>query len=255
MEFSENNVHLFFQLYLRIKNDIILGELPPGDRLPNIEELHRLYNVSHGTVRRALELLSNEGLVTKKRGAGTFTRDDVDLAALFSGPSLADVGIALQASCYTLVSKNWVVPPKRVQAVFGDPNEDYRKGQVLHLKKHVEATDDQRRRAVADIYLPAWIAKELDAATIRNRSIYAAVIGRPDLGAEKLKQIVRPWVCDSESGKFLKLLPGTPVFHRTWLLISRAKRTLVYSEALITARSLIREIDLSQTGSPDAGGS
>lgn len=244
MEFSENNVHLFFQLYLRIKNDIMLGELPPGEKLPNIDELHRRYDVSQGTVRRAMALLSREGLVTKKRGAGTFIRDDVNLAALFSGPDLADVRVVLEAARYSLAAKEWVTPPRRVKAQFVGQKDVYRKARILKLVKHVEAFDDDRRRTVADIYIPAWIAKTLDAATLRKKSIYAAIMGRPELGAEKLTQIIRPWVCDAEAGKFLNLLAGTPVFHRTWMLMSKKNQTLLYSEALITARSFVKDINL-----------
>ena len=90
MEFKEGNIPLYFQFYLKIKNDILLGEIEPGSRMPNIEGLHDQYGVSHATVRRALALLEKEGLIIKKRGLGIIVRDQVDLP-IWNPNSLHDI--------------------------------------------------------------------------------------------------------------------------------------------------------------------
>jgi DNA-binding GntR family transcriptional regulator len=50
------------------------GVYPPGSRVPSGAELCREFGVSPMTVRRALNILKNQGLVTSERGRGTFAR-------------------------------------------------------------------------------------------------------------------------------------------------------------------------------------
>src|SRR5260370_40131827 len=48
------------------------GELQPGDAVPSERELAGSYQVSLMTARHALAELEREGLVDRRRGAGTF---------------------------------------------------------------------------------------------------------------------------------------------------------------------------------------
>lgn len=63
-------------LYLRIENEIrqkiATGEYPVNTRIPSEEELCEAYDVSRITVRRAIQDLSESGLLKKQRGLGTF---------------------------------------------------------------------------------------------------------------------------------------------------------------------------------------
>lgn len=58
-----------------IRQRILDGALRAGDRLPTEVDLMAEYGVSRIVVRGAVELLSNEGLVKKEQGRGTFVRD------------------------------------------------------------------------------------------------------------------------------------------------------------------------------------
>ena len=64
--------------YLRVADDIAAriasGELPPGARLRAERDLAEHYGVSYGTVRRAMEVLRERGLITTIHGRGTFVR-------------------------------------------------------------------------------------------------------------------------------------------------------------------------------------
>ena len=61
------------------------GEPPPEKvprpcvELPTEQELGERYKVSRNTVRLALGLLSNEGIITRTPGRGTFVRDRIML--------------------------------------------------------------------------------------------------------------------------------------------------------------------------------
>lgn len=51
---------------------LIAGEWRPGDKLPNEFELAARYGVSQGTMRKALDELTAQGLLVREQGRGTF---------------------------------------------------------------------------------------------------------------------------------------------------------------------------------------
>lgn len=53
---------------------VVAGEFPPGAALPAEQALAAEHGVALGTMRRALDLLSEQGLVERIHGRGTFVR-------------------------------------------------------------------------------------------------------------------------------------------------------------------------------------
>ncbi|MFY1653851.1 GntR family transcriptional regulator [Solwaraspora sp. WMMB762] len=51
------------------------GELAPGEKLPSTSELADAYDVSTGTVYRALSLLHDRNLIIGQQGRGTYVAD------------------------------------------------------------------------------------------------------------------------------------------------------------------------------------
>lgn len=63
------------QIADRLRDQIDSGALQPGDRLPSEPDLVRQYDASRNTVRLALALLTNQGLVVTRQGMGTFVSE------------------------------------------------------------------------------------------------------------------------------------------------------------------------------------
>ena len=65
--------------YVRVANDIAAriasGELSPGTRLRAERDLATHYEVSYGTVRRAMKELREQGLIVTIHGRGTFVNN------------------------------------------------------------------------------------------------------------------------------------------------------------------------------------
>lgn len=65
-------IPLYVQLAGRLESLISEGAYPVGTRLPGEQELARQYALNRNTVRHALSLLAQDGLVRTERGVGTF---------------------------------------------------------------------------------------------------------------------------------------------------------------------------------------
>lgn len=61
----------FLKLRTTILRGIEAGVLRPGDRLPSDVDLAEAFEVSLGTVQKALNVLSEESVVTRRQGVGT----------------------------------------------------------------------------------------------------------------------------------------------------------------------------------------
>ena len=63
-------------MWLQIRNELFnclyRDELRPGQLIPNEKTLVDLFNVSIGTVRKAVGALEKEGFLIRKQGLGTF---------------------------------------------------------------------------------------------------------------------------------------------------------------------------------------
>jgi GntR family transcriptional regulator len=63
------------QIADRLRDQIDSGVLQPGERLPSEPDLVRQFDASRNTVRLALALLTNQGLVVTRQGLGTFVTE------------------------------------------------------------------------------------------------------------------------------------------------------------------------------------
>ena len=86
-------VHVYNSLYSDLMNDIYIQ----GEMLPSESELAEKYNVSRNTLRQALAILDEDGLIIKSQGKGTVVahREDTILPQKIFNPlrqcSLADI--------------------------------------------------------------------------------------------------------------------------------------------------------------------
>ena len=63
---------LYEQLMFGIKQDILLGVLQPGDKLPSVREMAQRQLVNPNTVAKAYKALENQEVIQTVMGRGTF---------------------------------------------------------------------------------------------------------------------------------------------------------------------------------------
>lgn len=72
----QDNVPIYVQIADEIKREIISGELNALDKLSSIREYSARYQVTALTIQRAVALLESEGIITARKGVGSFVNPD-----------------------------------------------------------------------------------------------------------------------------------------------------------------------------------
>src|SRR5688500_12659182 len=63
---------LYEQIKILLTQSLVAGEWKPGESIPSEMELAARYQVSQGTVRKAIDALASEHIVLRRQGKGTF---------------------------------------------------------------------------------------------------------------------------------------------------------------------------------------
>ncbi len=105
------------RVYLLLRDEITRGDLVPGAVLPGELRLADQYGVSRVTIRRALDVLSHEGLIDRRAGSGTVVTgaapQGAPIAADFASlmPQLVQMG---QQTTARLLSYAYIPAPVAV---------------------------------------------------------------------------------------------------------------------------------------------
>ena len=66
----------YYKMHHDLQEQIRLGELRSGDRVPSENQLSEQFHISRQTVRKAIGTLEEDGLVQRIRGSGTYVSFD-----------------------------------------------------------------------------------------------------------------------------------------------------------------------------------
>ncbi|WP_108460035.1 phosphonate metabolism transcriptional regulator PhnF [Devosia naphthalenivorans] len=94
-------IALWRQIADAIRLDIVGGKLATGDRLPTEAALAQRFSANRHTVRRALSVLADEGVVGAEQGRGTFVRSARRLSYPIGKRTRFSEGLAGQARTLT----------------------------------------------------------------------------------------------------------------------------------------------------------
>lgn len=192
-------VALWQQIAQHLRAEIHSGAMPPGHRLPAEPELGAMFAVSRITVRKAIEALVAEAVLTRSQGKGTFVNMPVlrhelsELTGIIGSLQNKDV-----VPRTTLVEFAVGPAPPRIAERLGIGNED-----VLYFRRLYDL--DGVKFGLAEIWMPGAAAitrKQVSRATAYE--ILATFLGitavradvvirakRPDLGIHGLLDLPR----------------------------------------------------------------
>ena len=210
-----------------LADDIAAG-LAPHDPLPSERTLMTTYGVSRMTVRRALSLLVDDGLVYRRRGSGTYVADPAMITKTLSLTSFSeDVherGMTPGASTQRV---RWLPAEADVAADLGiSPGTE-----VVHLER--VRTADGIPLCIEEV----WLSADLVPADFASAAVASLYDTLSDLGIEPqvATQTIRATVVNVDQATLLDVAPHSAAFSVSRVTCSTEGRPFERAHSLYRA--------------------
>lgn len=89
---ESSGIPVYLQLREQILHAISKGQLRPGDQLPTVREVAVDLRINPNTVNRAYAELERDGILTSRRGKGTFIAQTRPASGAHKQDRLLDIG-------------------------------------------------------------------------------------------------------------------------------------------------------------------
>ncbi|HZA76953.1 MAG TPA: GntR family transcriptional regulator [Acidimicrobiales bacterium] len=208
------------------------GALAGGRLLPSESELSRAHGVSRVTVRKALELLRDEGLIDSRQGFGWFVATDPVRQALGRLGTIEDqLGELGLSSERRVVGFRFVASPRRVRQVLGVEA-------VLEVRR-VNLADGQPFARVT-VWCPEEVGSRLSRADVERTPFYE-LVGVPIGGAT---QTIGAAAASAADAALLAVPVGSPVLRCERVTRDLDGQPLLVSEHVFPAHRTEFVVDL-----------
>ena len=235
---AEDRQPKYLRIHAELRDRITSGQWPAGTSLPAQRDLAGEFGVSIMTLRQALQLLADDGLIAARHGSGTYVaaRYEYDLGHLRSfAADLAAQGAEISTR---LLAAGTVTPPEEVGARLGGP------AQVLRLRRLRLAAG--RPLIVQTSYLPLPLASALDPALLSDRGLYG-LLAEHGLAVASATETITPITLAQPDATDLARPPGTPALLSHRLSYTAASVPVVDDHAILPGGT----IAITANRSPD----
>ena len=202
MHTSENKKSAVDLVVDRITNEIISGELQPGDRLPTEPELSAKYGVGRNSVREAIKQLQAFGILYIRRADGTFVTESYQQPML--DPMLYSL-ILKKRDWNDFVQLRAVIDIGTLQVALENPEVVEIVPQLLEI---VEKIGKEMRKKEPDVdrILEMDLAFHRSIAlTIHNPQIDTVTSYVARLTVPSRRETVQKWLDSNQIEEFLEL--------------------------------------------------
>ena len=201
----------FSPLYRQIKSLLLQrlesGEWRPGEAIPSESDLATRFNVSQGTVRKAIDEMAAENLLIRRQGKGTFVASHDDPRAFFRFLRLVPLAGGIEQSrsipleCWRAKAGPEVA--RMLELNIGDPINIVRR--VLQFAGKPVVVDE--------IYLPGAIFGTVTLEMLRDYqgSLYSFFENRFGVRMIRAEERLRAVAADRASAELLNVAEGSPL--------------------------------------------
>jgi len=211
--------------YKRIQNvirqRIETGQLKPGDVVDSERELAMLHKVSLMTARHALVDLAREGIVERRRGAGTFVAPPkIHFNKLMS---------------YTeqMSSRGLMAQSKLVSSGVLDDEPDIAARLSLSATTHLTMIERVRKAgdeplALESCYLSAQEFPGLVAASLERGSLFSTLENRYGVELAYADEEIDATAADPKTAELLAVPRGSPLLRMRQLIYTNKGKAVIY---------------------------
>jgi GntR family transcriptional regulator len=202
----------FSPLYRQIKDLLVQsldrGEWKPGELIPSEIDLAARFQVSQGTVRKAVDELAAEHLLIRRQGKGTFvaTHHEARVRYRFLRLAADEEGENGRAESFILECRRLRAPAEVARAL------ELRAGETVVMIRR-QLSMNQRPTVIDDIWLPGSVFKglTLELLTANKAPLYGLLETEFGVSMVRADEKLRAVGAPAEVAGLLGVTPGAPL--------------------------------------------
>ena len=198
---------LYKEVKLRITRGLMDGHWRPGEAIPSESRLAERFQVSVGTVRKAIDELVAEKILLRQQGRGTFVAAHTLDRTLFYFFHLVGKDGRKETPETALLSFVRARADAHESSALGIGRGD----RVLRIRNLLRLSGDSV--VIDDIVIPAQIFPDLDEAVFGGRegTIYGLYQARYGINVIRISERLSATLADDDTGALLGVPAGTPL--------------------------------------------
>ncbi|MDQ8034793.1 MAG: GntR family transcriptional regulator [Bordetella sp.] len=202
----------FSPLYRQIKELLVQsldrGEWKPGELIPSEIDLAARFQVSQGTVRKAVDELAAEHLLLRRQGKGTFvaTHHEARVRYRFLRLAADEEGEGARAESRILECRRVRAPAEIARAL------ELRAGETVVMIRR-QLSMNQTPTVIDDIWLPgtAFRGLTLELLTANRAPMYGLFESEFGVSMVRADEKLRAVAANEEIARLLNISPGAPL--------------------------------------------
>lgn len=230
------------KLYLHVANilrrRLTGGEWEPGAQLPPLTALADEFGVANVTVRQAVAILEDEGLVQRQQGRGTFVSDHIDRQPSFAIASdWSSLIRMVEKSSPKLINIDDTVGHPVVHHNEGEPAPAYRFMKRIHTYNGVPC-------AVVGVYLDQR-CYERAPERFKSEAVIPVLESLPEIRIGRCHQVLTIGQADIDTASLLQIPVNAPIGEVRRVLTDRDGCVIYVGEVSYRGDFVKFEIDVS----------
>lgn len=239
----DSYIPYYIQLIDILKEKVQSGAWAPGDQIPGEQDLCELYKVSRTVVRQALRELELEGVITRRKGKGTF----------IALPKISEGLVQKLTGFYQDMVERGLKPVTRVLHQSVGPASEKVAG-FLNINPADQVIDILRLRFINDepiqmvtTYIPFEICPALATVDLTNRSLYEFLEKECGIFIAKGRRYLEAVLANDIEAELLGIARGSPLLMLDSISFSESDRPIEYYHALHRGDRSRFEVELVRT--------
>jgi len=244
----ESHLPYYIQLIDILREKVQLGVWSAGDQIPGEQELCELYGVSRTVVRQSLRELELAGVISRRKGKGTF----------IAPPKISEGLVQKLTGFYQDMLERGLKPTTKVLHQNVVPATE-KVARFLTIAPGDKVVDLLRLRSVDDepiqlvtSYIPLEICPALAAVDLTNRSLYEFMETECGVFIAKGIRYVEAVLANETEAALLGIERGAPLLLLDSISYSETGQVVEYYHALHRGDRSRFEVELLRTRETDA---
>lgn len=242
--YDRSRVPLYVQVASVLRQRIESGRWAPGQKIATLVELEQEFEVARVTVRHAIDLLCEEGLLVTRQGRGTFVRQH-------TGKDKHWLRLATDWDILTELIRDNVPKPIRVNSPPPFPALGEDEGRLAPDYVYLRSVQfkDGDPYGVVSLHLARPIF-DRNPEAFRERTALPVLAGLKDIGIRHAHQNIVIGSADPETADLLRIALGAPTAQCRLVVLDHAGIAIYVADIVYRSDAVKLHVDLLPGASP-----